>query len=103
MPTLRDIFYADILRTKTSDWIFGYLPAERTPAKEKNEEVSPNSAYITVWLKSARIVNVRSGLSKFFGMVHCHTSLPVQGQSEPAQFHYVSMPLYCRGVADGGG
>jgi hypothetical protein len=81
-----------IFTTRAKDWVFGYLESSQTPDGKPSEVITANTKYITVLLKSARIVNVRQGLSKFSGVVHCRTSLPVPGQTNPAEFHFVSIP-----------
>src|SRR5262249_50868308 len=40
-----------------------------------HREIVPESAYVSIYLRSARIVDVRRGLRRFYGVVHSTTRL----------------------------
>jgi len=77
-------WFSKILRTRTEDWIFAPLGA-------LNPILDPESWYLNVWLRSMRIVNVRSGLSKFYGTVHSYASLLHLNRGR-AEFQTVTTP-----------
>lgn len=90
-------WWQEIFHTRAKDWIFNRLADDQIPDQAKSSEVNPEQAYVTVTLRSLRVVNVRSGLHKFFGAVHSVTSVPhLSGQK--ASFHVVTTPSNLRDV-----
>lgn len=84
-------WWNNIWTSRAQDWIFGYLEPSQVPDRLARKPVQPNTAYISVFLRSMRIVNVRKGLTKFYGTVHSLISLPhISGSS--AQFHVLTTP-----------
>jgi len=80
--------------SQAEDWVFGYLEPSQILAKLpklEQTEVKPNSAYLSIFLQSMRVVNVRKGLTKFYGTVHSFISLPhISGKQ--AKFHVLTTP-----------
>ncbi|MCX6238202.1 MAG: hypothetical protein NTY07_11715 [Bacteroidia bacterium] len=81
---------ANIFKSKTKDWFYSQLAVENTPDIEV-KILNPNEEYLSVILKSMRIVNVRKGLAKFYATVHSHIEIAhLSGKS--ASFNYVTTP-----------
>lgn len=84
---------SNIFTTRSKDWVFGRLDQNQLPAGEgEPREVPPNQAYLEIILKSARIVKVRKGLNKFYGMVHSHATLPMRDKKTEVAFDFVTTP-----------
>jgi hypothetical protein len=85
-------FISSLFHTKAKDWIFGRLQPEQLPPDEAAPAVIPvNQAYVEIVLKSARVVNVRKGLNKFYGAVHSYLSLPLRSGTI-GEFNTVTTP-----------
>jgi hypothetical protein len=63
-------FWSKIWRDQAKVWTYGRL--ENGPPAEV---VIANSGYLTVTLLTMYVVNVRQGLSKFYGTVHSYAAL----------------------------
>jgi hypothetical protein len=82
---------SDIFKTKAKSWYYAQLPAAQTPGSVPVQTIEADQAYINVWLKSMRIVNVRKGLSEFYPTVHSHIELQnISGKA--SSFNYVTTP-----------
>lgn len=77
--------------TRAEDWFYYKIPASQTSFDSEIREVTARKDYVSVSLKSMRIVNVRKGLSKFYGAVHSSISIPHRG-SGTAQFKVLTTP-----------
>ena len=76
---------------QAEDWIFDYLGASQVPDKLARVAVAPSSGYLSVFLRSFRVVNVRKGISKFYGTVHSFITVPhISGKQ--AKFHVLTTP-----------
>lgn len=84
-------FFSSIFKKRAEDWFFAFLEPAQTPGNKPIENVDPDQHYLSIHLKSMRIVNVRKGFSKFYGTVHCFTSLPHLG-GKPAEFNVLTTP-----------
>ena len=84
-------FWSDIWKTQAKDWIYVTIPAENTPEAQGHANVDPEAGYLSVWLQSFRITNVRKGLKIFFGTVHSFISLPILGGTR-AEFQVATTP-----------
>ena len=91
-------WWSRFLRTKTQDWVFAPVDDGGRPAERRT--VSPESAYLSVFLRSMRIVHVRQGLSRFYGTVSSSCTLPHR-RGEPAEFFVVTTPAALRDVEPG--
>jgi len=65
-----------VLFKKTQNWIFEPLSAKQTPDGLQSANIEPDKYYLSVFLRSMRIVNVRKAFSRFYGTVHSHISVP---------------------------
>jgi len=82
---------ANIFKSKTKDWFYSQLPVENTPDNLEVRILNPNEEYLSIILKSMRIVNVRKGLSKFYATVYSHIEV-AHLAGKPASFNYVTTP-----------
>jgi len=86
-----------IWRTRAEDWIFSPLEPKKVPENAMNGNIEAESGYINVWLKSARVLNVRKGLKKFYGAVHSHIGITHRSQQK-AEFNVVTTPKALQNV-----
>jgi len=84
-------FFSSLFKKRAEDWFFAFLEPSQTPENLPIKLVEPNTYYLNVHLKSLRIVNVRLGLSKFYGAVHSFTSIPHRG-GKNAEFNVLTTP-----------
>lgn len=84
-------WWSDLWKRRSEDWIFSPLDAQQVPGNVEHKPVEENTSYLSIFLKSIRIVNVRKGLAKFYGTVHSFISLPhISGDF--AEFNVVTTP-----------
>ena len=76
---------------RVKDWMVVRLDAAQVPDGMEPRVIEPDSRYVTFRLKSARLVNVRKGLRKFYGVVHSTVSIPHR-MGQPAVFQHVTSP-----------
>lgn len=79
----------ELLYTKATDYSFGRLSSNTTAAVPT--AIEKDSGYISVFLRSTRIVNVRKGWTKFYPVVHSYTALP-RADGGKAEFQVVTSP-----------
>src|ERR1051326_314925 len=77
-------------RTTAQDWVYGWLTPEQT-GNGASVELQPDACYLSVFLKSARIVNQRKGLQTFYGVVHSFMRVPHRSL-QTAEFNVVTTP-----------
>jgi hypothetical protein len=90
-------WWDQIWRDKTEDWICDWLPSSQVPSDALTGEVEPESSYLSIFLKSARIVDVRKGLTTFYGVVHSYIKLP-QRSTQDAEFNVVTTPAGLKNI-----
>lgn len=84
-------WWNQIWTTRAEDWTSGYLEPLQVFDKLGRTTVHANAAYLSVYLRSMRVVNIRTGLKKFYGTVHSFITIPhISGKS--AQFHVLTTP-----------
>jgi hypothetical protein len=81
----------EIFSSRTKDWFFSQLPVAPDPNFVLTKIIPADAEYVSIILKSMRIVNVRKGLSKFYATVHSHIEVPYL-TGKPACFNYVTTP-----------
>jgi hypothetical protein len=91
-----DCLWKSIWKAQAADWTYGLLepPAEQTTDSSRTLKVS--TEYLSIWLKSMRIVDVRRGSRKFYGTVHSFISLPTL--SGKAEFHTLTTPQNLKNI-----
>lgn len=77
--------------TKAEDWLYFKIPSAQTTSDTEIREIRAQKDYISVNLKGMRIVNVRKGLSKFYGTVHSNISVPNRDTGK-AEFKVLTTP-----------
>lgn len=85
-----------IFKGRAKDWIFAPLKAEQVPGSDTGTVIKPDEKYVSAMLNSFRIVDVRKGLKKFYGVVHSHWD--IQGLGGPASFSVVTTPSELKAV-----
>jgi hypothetical protein len=79
-----------IFTKRAEDWIFQSLDASQIPGNPGSTQILADQDYVKVFLRSMRIVNVRKGLKKFYGVVHSFISLP--HLEKTAEFQVLTTP-----------
>jgi hypothetical protein len=90
-------WWSDVWKSGTQDWVFGWLEPTQVPAGAQSGTVDAQSRYLHVFLKSARVVDVRKGFQTFYGMVHSYASLPHRSGGL-AEFNVVTTPNALKNV-----
>lgn len=76
---------------KAEDWTFKQLSPNQIPSGKPGEPIEKNNAYITIKLRSMRVVNVRKAFKKFYGAVHSFIALGHLG-IQKAEFQVLTTP-----------
>lgn len=82
---------------RAQTWTYGYLDAAQVPDGLARAPIPADKFYVSVFLRSMRIVNVRQGLTKFYGTAHSFISVP-HLSGKPAQFHVLTTPSNLRDI-----
>jgi hypothetical protein len=90
-------WWSPLLRSKASSWTFGPLAATQVPDGLPHDTIEPETKYVSGFLRSMWITDVRKGLSRFYGTVHSHASLP-HLTSGLAEFQMIVTPPDLRDV-----
>jgi hypothetical protein len=88
-------FFDNIFHEEAKDWVFAPLGPDQVPSSAPREPIGPNENYVSIFLRSARIVNVRSGLRRFYGVVHSLIHVPHRS-GDDAEFAVVTVPMAMR-------
>jgi hypothetical protein len=84
-------WWSRTFKSIAEDWLFAPLGKEQVPGPPYLDDIESKQVYVEITLRSLRVVNVRKGLSKFYGAVHSFISLPhLTGQE--ACFQVVTTP-----------
>ncbi len=89
-------WFADVLRAKTTSWSFSRLETGEPAAQRA---FTPETAYMSVVLRSLRIPYSRRGFSRFYGTVSSRCSLVHRGGAR-VEFFVVTTPPDIQGVDD---
>lgn len=83
----------NVFKDQAKDWFYSSIPTDQVKSTDAIEArvVAPNSEYISIILKSMRIVDVRKVLTKFYATVHSHIEVSSM-TGTPAIFNYVTTP-----------
>jgi len=82
---------SNVFTSRTKDWFYSNLPADQTPDSVVVKTLNPGEEYLSIILKSMRIVNIRKGLSKFYATVHSHIEIAHLSGTN-ASFNLVTTP-----------
>ncbi|HZR18419.1 MAG TPA: hypothetical protein VFE51_14090 [Verrucomicrobiae bacterium] len=91
-------FWDVLTRKRAEEWLYYQFLPQQVPGAVESEILEPNKSYANVWLRSTRVVNVRSGLKKFYGAVHSYISVLPVGQPDKAEVNTVVTPKLLRNV-----
>jgi hypothetical protein len=86
-----------VMRKQAEDWTYLEFKQDQVPDGVARTAIAPNEGYMSVILRSMRIVNVRKGISKFYGAVQSWIAVPQIGQGL-AEFQVVSTPSELKNV-----
>lgn len=92
-------WWSKLWTSKAQQWTFERLEPANTPVAT-TFAVTPDEYYLTVRLASLRIVNVRKGLTKFYGAVHSFMALPHRS-GKPAEFNVFTSPSRLKSIDAG--
>src|SRR5215467_11995230 len=84
-------WWSRIWKQRAETWTVESLAANQVPDNIAQESITAEQDYIRIFLRSMRIVNIRKGLSKFYGTVHSYTSVPHLSGSK-AEFNVLTTP-----------
>ncbi|MFE5894734.1 hypothetical protein ACFQ6E_38145 [Streptomyces sp. NPDC056462] len=86
-------WWSAAMRTRSTQWTYRTLPRDGTSAP-----VEPETSYLSVFLRTAHVVDVRRGLRRFHAAVNSSVSLPARSGSN-AQFIATLAPTTLQDVA----
>ena len=86
-------FWTSLWQTRAQSWTYAELESPSGP----RTPVPPGGAYLSLFLKSARVTDVRRGLSRFYGAVHSYVKLAHRSTGE-AEFNMVIAPDMLRDI-----
>lgn len=81
-----------LLRTRTTDWTFDRLRESQVPDGLPHVPLKPEASYVSIFVRSMRIVDVRRGWTKFYPSVYSYVSLLHRDEGEKAEFQVVASP-----------
>jgi hypothetical protein len=82
-------FWSRLLKEKAKDWLYAELPPSLGNRQQKLVELQ--SEYMTITLKSMRIMNIRVPFTKFYGAIKIFKTLDHMN-GKPAEFNIVITP-----------
>lgn len=85
-------WWQNIWRERAKDWTLARLEANQVPDQLEHKPIQAGTAYLNVFLRSMRVVDVRRGLTRFYGTVHSFISLPSIATQDVAKFHVLTTP-----------
>ena len=94
-------WWSDLWKRRTEDWTFTWLDANQVPAGASSGLLDADAGYLHVFLKSARVVDVRKGFKTFYGTVHSYASLPHRSGGR-AEFNVVTTPEALKNIEAAG-
>jgi hypothetical protein len=86
-----------IWKTQAENWTYVELDPRQVSQPIPFQEIQPDTGYLSIVLQSMRIVNVRRGISKFYGAVHSWISVPNIAQGT-AQFQVLTTPSELKNI-----
>jgi len=91
-------FWSALYKKKAEDWVFARLDGSQVPEEPKaNADLIADEAYLTITLRSLRVVNVRKLATKFYGVVHSFTTLDhLSGRN--GEFQTVTSPTQLQSI-----
>lgn len=93
-------WWEKIWRQRAENWIYAPLSADQVPRQFQHEPIIAEQVYLSIFLRSMHIVDVRKGIAKFYGAVHSYISLP-HLSGKRAQFHFLTTPAQLKDIDPG--
>jgi hypothetical protein len=85
-------WWSELFVQKSEDWIFSPLDSSQVPDEPKSRTaLTTDEVYLTITVKSMRVVKVRVLTSKFYGVVNAFTSIN-HSSGSVATFQTVTTP-----------
>ena len=84
-------WWRDIWVRRAETWTFALLSPEQSPGGATIQPIPADAKYLQIRLKSMHVVDVRRGLSRFYGTVHSHASVPHRS-GDNAEFNVLTTP-----------
>ena len=91
-------FWKSVWQKRAKVWLYHHFKAEQVPEHREPEIIQPKKAYANIWLKSARVVNLRTGLKRFYGAVHSRVSLLPVSHTDEVEVNTVVAPKFLSNV-----
>jgi hypothetical protein len=86
-------WWSSAMRTRSTQWTYLQLPRDGS-----STQVEPETSYLSVFLRTAYVVDVRRGLRRFHGAINSSISLPTRSGTE-AQFIATHAPSALQDVS----
>lgn len=84
-------FWSNLLKERSKDWFYDEPSDPNCPNDIREKYLDSGSEYISITLKSMKIVSIRVAFSQFYGVVNSYISLDhINGK--PAEFNVVTTP-----------
>lgn len=90
-------WWTNIWTRRAEDWIFTWLGEGQVGTHSAQGEAEEETHYLSVFLKSARVVDVRRGLTTFYGTVHSYIRLAHRSHGT-AEFNVTTTPAALKSV-----
>jgi hypothetical protein len=84
-------FLSLFYKARAQDFVVHWLEPGQVPDGLGQAPIGADAEYLRIDLRALRVVHVQKGLTKFYGMVNSHITLPHMGQGE-AEFQTVVAP-----------
>src|SRR5262245_21538158 len=78
-------------KRRAKQWTYVEFQDAQIPDGVKRVDIASDTAYISVFLRSMRVTDLRKGTKKFFGAVHSFIALP-HLSGDVAKFHVFTIP-----------
>lgn len=91
-------WWRQIFRTRAEDWTYGKLQPSQVPGGEPSRQVAAEGEYLSAFVHSLHVCDVRRGVSRFYGAVHSLVSVPPSRLGERAEFHSLTTPENLRNL-----
>ena len=91
-------FWKSIWETRAQSWLKYRFKSNQVPDGKEPAVIQPNAAYANVWLRSARVVNLRTGLRRFYGAVHSRVTLLPVAASDEVEVNTVVAPGFLKDI-----
>ena len=80
------------LYKSAEDWTFAWLNRDQVPDQAGPKDVEPDTAYLTGWLRSGRLVYRRELWSRLYGVTHSVIGMAHKSSDKPVEFRKVIAP-----------